>query len=161
MFGNRAAAKTFILFVTLIGLFGGLLGCARPIYQDSASHSQPANFNKLERPPANIEKLGLQASITWQKMQTEEEYGAFFLKFWRPNLGDRSPVPQDITQDLDVKLMMPSMGHGSSPVTILRVDVGTYLIEDVYFSMPGAWEIQFSLQDQNGQVYEASIPYHF
>jgi len=159
---NLRSALRLKAFVAILSFaFCGLLGCARPIYQDSTSSSRPLISNKLEAPPASLTKLGLQASISWKKMQTEEDYGSFVLKFWRPNLGDQSPVPQEVTQNLEVKLMMPSMGHGSSPVTIRRVDIGTYLVEDVYFSMPGDWEIQVSLHGETGPLDEASIPFHY
>lgn len=64
-----------------------------------------------------------------------------------------------------VKLWMPGMGHGSSPVKVAqetetdgegtaRPLTGRYLAREVYFSMPGHWEIWLQLKDGNKSVIE-------
>ncbi len=63
---------------------------------------------------------------------------------------------QTITPHLPVavKLWMPSMGHGSSPVVIKQVAEGTYEVSDIYFIMLGEWEIRFQLKNNNDVIEE-------
>lgn len=136
------------------------IACARPVYQEAPAQTNPANFHKLDTPVASFAKLGLKVSIAWTKQQSEDESGAFLLKFWRENAADKSPIVQDIQAAVNVRLWMPSMGHGSSPVTVQRLDVGTYLVEDVFFSMPGDWEIEVDLTNESGTVDTIKIPIH-
>ena len=39
------------------------------------------------------------------------------------------------------------MGHGSTPTHTDRVDVGTFRTNNVFFVMPGKWEIRFQIND--------------
>jgi hypothetical protein len=56
-----------------------------------------------------------------------------------------------------VVLWMPSMGHGSSPVTVTRLDIGTYLANEVFFIMPGEWQIKFQLKRADEVIDEAIV----
>lgn len=138
-----------------------LAACARPEYA-SEKPTIPEGAQKAEAARVTLSALGLFVSLVWkQAQQDDESYGAFWLKFWRPNLADQSPVPQEVSADVGVKLWMPSMGHGSSPVLVRRVDIGTYLVEDVYFSMTGDWDIQIQLNTETGLIDEVAIPVHY
>lgn len=59
--------------------------------------------------------------------------------------------------NISVDLWMPSMGHGSSPVTITQVGVNKYQIQQAYFIMPGQWlvRVRFGLA---GVSYQLNIP---
>jgi hypothetical protein len=46
---------------------------------------------------------------------------------------------------LDVQPWMPAMGHGSSIPTVTAQGGGVYLVTEVYFYMPGVWELRTSL----------------
>jgi hypothetical protein len=56
----------------------------------------------------------------------------------------------------DVKLWMPSMGHGSSPVVVKPISDGVYEVSDVFFIMLGDWEIRYQLKS-NDDVIEEQI----
>lgn len=43
---------------------------------------------------------------------------------------------------LQIELFMPSMGHGSAPVTITPLDELNYNITRVFFTMHGTWEVR-------------------
>ncbi|MGE3261930.1 MAG: hypothetical protein AB7K68_09140 [Bacteriovoracia bacterium] len=54
---------------------------------------------------------------------------------------------------VSVSLWMPDMGHGSAPTQIQRmlddrgsVIVGTYEVRNMYFMMPGNWEIRVKVK---------------
>jgi hypothetical protein len=61
------------------------------------------------------------------------------------------------TFEFTVELMMPSMGHGSSPVRIERAldssgqpILGTFNVSEMYFTMPGAWDVEVKIKDSKG-----------
>jgi hypothetical protein len=157
------------LLASVAGFFAGgflcafcLAGCARPEYLSNDSHLTADAEKTQTSTAATLNKSGLHLSLKWKEMQKDDDsMGAFWLQIWRPNLADQSPVPVDTADEVQVHLLMPSMGHGSSPVHVQRIDVGTYLVEDVYFSMPGDWAIQVQLKNATGVSDEASIPIHY
>lgn len=67
-------------------------------------------------------------------------------------------IPGDVqVSSLTVKLWMPEMGHGSSPVTVTQFGVNKYRVTEAYFIMPGQWEVQvkFTL---DGVQHQLNIP---
>lgn len=57
-----------------------------------------------------------------------------------------------------VKLWMPAMGHGSAPTKIAPMKnergealLGTYLVSNMYFTMPGDWEIRITVKHADGR----------
>jgi hypothetical protein len=57
-----------------------------------------------------------------------------------------------------VKLWMPDMGHGSSPVQITQTTdssgkaiTGTYLVSMMYFTMGGKWDVNVTLKYADGR----------
>lgn len=58
----------------------------------------------------------------------------------------------------DVSLWMPSMGHGSAPTQIRRatdengqIVTGVYEISNLYFLMPGDWQVLITLKMDDGR----------
>ncbi len=107
------------------------------------------------------------ARLDWVRLPSEEETGIFLLRFMR--LENSSAVPADAPAGLRVavKLWMPDMGHGSSPVKVVRpmnasgmTETGLYRAEEVHFVMPGAWEIRVIFKDESGApADQAVLPY--
>ena len=101
-------------------------------------------------------KENLCASITWESEPTESTKGVFLLKF--TNVAGAATAP---AQAVGVKLWMPAMGHGSSPIQLAAVSAGVYRVSDVYFVMAGRWEIHVQLKngtavaDEAIQLYDA------
>jgi hypothetical protein len=98
------------------------------------------------------------ASLTWLQEPTSHAFGSFELRFWDENGSASGPYVRP-SSDVAVKLWMPSMGHGSSPVTVKmakggqgQVIPGVYVASRVAFSMAGEWEIWVALKD--GAVVE-------
>lgn len=110
--------------------------------------------------PLSLPNQGFCASLTWDRQPTEDEGGIFTLRFWKSADGSESGPYVSPPFTVAVKLWMASMGHGSSPVRVAQtkdqggVEIpGVYTASDVYFSMPGEWEIWVQLK-QNKQVIE-------
>jgi hypothetical protein len=87
----------------------------------------------------------------WTQKPTESTYGEMTLSFVDRN--DQSRFVDPITEPFIV-LWMPSMGHGSSPVKVERLDVGKFRASEIFFIMPGQWDIRYQLKDGSHVVEE-------
>ncbi len=85
--------------------------------------------------------------LTWTQGPRVGE-SRFVLKTWKDGVGSINGPYQDFEANLHVFLWMPGMGHGSSPVTLTRLDEGEYEISKAQFLMPGLWEVKFQLKNQ-------------
>ncbi len=73
----------------------------------------------------------------------------------------------NIDDQIEVSLWMPSMGHGSAPTQIERVQddqgnviTGLYVVRNVYFTMGGDWEVRVTLTDAQGNKETQSFNVH-
>jgi hypothetical protein len=139
--------KFVFAFVALMYL--SQFACAQPNYQDAkplARESKPGTVDC----PLYFKTEDLCANYSWIAKPTEDDMGSFSLKFW--NRADS--VAKDPALALKVVLWMPDMGHGSSPVKLTKVAVGDYLVENVFFSMRGNWQIRFQLKNAQAVTEE-------
>lgn len=90
--------------------------------------------------------------FSWEVQPKPGKAGTLLVRFSNKATGQTI----DPVQSLQVVLWMPSMGHGSSPVAIARVSQGTYRVSNVFFSMPGTWQIKFQFK-QGTQLVEEQI----
>lgn len=100
-------------------------------------------------------KSSLCASLVWDVHPSEEKLGEFLIRFWDLQSASESGPYIDPSLKIDVKLWMPEHGHGSSPVKMERekdaagqVIPGVYRVKNVYFSMPGHWQVQIRMMDR-------------
>lgn len=126
-----------------------LPACAQPVYREAAgtgtAGGQAAAAKGLV---GKLKSSGLQVWLEWERMPSDEDFGSFLLKVGRPNLADGSPVLLDAADEVSVELWMPSMGHGSSPVSVEKIDLGTFRASQVFFTMPGDWEIRVEVREE-------------
>lgn len=85
-----------------------------------------------------IQKLRLTA--IWQVSPSLNEQGRLMVLL-SDEAGSRSGTPLEF----NAFLWMPTMGHGSFPITITKIDEGIYELTDIFFTMPGVWDIHFEL----------------
>jgi len=104
--------------------------------------------------PLSFPKAGLCASLSWSSGPSAEAMNSFALKFWSVSSATSSGPFSDPAKSVFVKLWMPSMGHGSSPVTVTHKQdsthtnlTGQFEATNVYFVMPGAWDVHVQLRD--------------
>lgn len=116
--------------------------------------------------PLSFPKHGLCASISWLKEPTEDTKGEFYLRFWKAGFGTEAGPYVTPENKAFVKLWMASMGHGSSPVALnLAKDqagneiAGVFLASDVFFVMPGEWEIWVQLKKDKQVLEQAKKDY--
>lgn len=146
--------------------FGSLLliaGCAEPKYvtgPGAGPMGPPAQESKASC-STRFSTSGLCVVWYWEKVPTENEPGQLIFKTYRLNALDQTPIEVDTVNVAQVVLWMPSMGHGSTPTTTVQVDTGTYRSSNVFFVMPGEWEIKFHVQNESGTIDEAKVTLTF
>ena len=123
---------------------------------DAATALNPAPNLSAENCPLYFEKSQLCASISWRGEVTDQGENSFELKFWSSTEGTKDGPYTDFDGTAAVQLWMPSMGHGSSPVTVTSVARGHYSVTRVYFIMPGDWDVRVQIK-KNGQVFEQTV----
>lgn len=168
-----------ILSVALLVLATFSMSCQSPILNHanaqpspspSASTSPTAEKTTDEQEPLvkechlSFPQSGLCASLTWDKNATEEEAGEITLRFWNAKEGTVNGPYVSPTNLVAVKLWMPSMGHGSSPVRVNPVKdasgaeiPGIFKATDVFFMMGGDWEIWIQLKQDKKVIEQAKI----
>jgi hypothetical protein len=118
------------------------ISCADPKYINSELESRREQYESECALYFKEEQLCL--TMKWNKLPSESEFGNFTMKFHEKGRPDILLTPK---YTLQVVLWMPSMGHGSSPVTIEFVEEGIFKALSVYFIMPGPWDIRFQLKE--------------
>ena len=126
----------------------------------SCGDSPLLNHTKLGDTPSR--QIGLQTALQFSKIQTGLSV------VWRsgcPNLFDdcifdlnlEKALPAD--SKITAELWMPAMGHGSSPITSTELGPLSWQMTEVYFIMPGHWQVKLHLQLADGQTDEAILDY--
>jgi hypothetical protein len=133
-----------------------LLGCAERRYLNPTSNGGGGTIEQKLSGCMSTFSGGQCVSFAFEGEPVDGKLVTFLFKVFRKNNGDGSPVPIDLPGDIDVVLWMPSMGHGSSPVTVEKLDVGTYRASRVFFSMKGDWDLRFQLK-VGGDVRDQAI----
>lgn len=121
----------------------------------SAGTDAPSRPAEAECPLA-FPKSGLCASLTWDSPASSQAENSFVLRFWSKEGGSPAGPFRDADGTVAVQLWMPSMGHGSSPVTVTPHGGGAYAATRVFFIMPGAWDIRVQIK-RGGQLLEQAI----
>ncbi|MGZ3690494.1 MAG: FixH family protein [Pseudobdellovibrio sp.] len=134
-----------------------LISCAKPNYPVSSSpengkqqvvptHNDPAN-------PAQcslfFKTSHLCLSYKWAANPKANEMSSMTFQFY---VQEKPAVFVTPSQSVNVQLWMPSMGHGSSPVKVSKNTDNSYKAENVFFVMPGTWEIRFQLKAEQDVV---------
>lgn len=151
MFGKIYFNLAFTVFVFF-------LGCAQPKYIQSSDKNE--NVEKAQETALDcnytFSKSGLCLNWYWELKPTSSKMGSLIFKTFRLNSFDLTPIEVDLAETPQVILWMPSMGHGSTPTQTERLDVGTYRAKNVFFIMPGEWDIE--IQIKNGtEVTDESV----
>lgn len=142
-----------------------VVGCAKP---QSAVENQPVQTDQSQGPRETTTPCSVQMDLSrlcltwsWEKRPTPQEYGSFVFKTFRLNLYDQTPIETNLDSHPKVILWMPSMGHGSVPTQVTQIDTGTYRVTQVFFTMPGDWEIRFHVTQDQEIIDHATISINF
>jgi YtkA-like len=148
MFGNKLVPLFFVLV--------WLTACAKSNYQDPVAGNPQGPA--LEKPDAPVKyqlqlvRLYLGLQMTWEVRPTDKTTGSLVLEF-----SDLKNPGQPIGMELfpKITLWMPSMGHGSSPVKIQKLSNGKFRAYNIFFVMPGDWDIRIQIKNNSGEVDDA------
>lgn len=154
--------QKFFILSSLVGLS---LACNSPLFKHANAEDQKKITGVNSGPevsadprlaatcPLSFPKAKLCASLEWLSPPSldEEKPGRLRLRFWNSETGTASGPyvnPDSVLSGakVAVKLWMPDMGHGSSPVKVGSSDTGIFDTQDVYFSMGGHWEVFIQLK---------------
>lgn len=134
-----------------------LIGCAEKKYvrgvEEGGGRTKPGALECTAR----FENSGACLSHTWEQTPKAEELLSFTFKIWRANKLDGTPVLMDFNHTIEVELWMPAHGHGSSPVTVDNLDIGTLRANEVYFSMTGDWIVRVKVMNGANEVDKAVL----
>src|SRR6185369_5284843 len=92
-------------------------------------------------------EFGLCGTIFWSERPKVNQKNEFLIKFWNASSATSDGPYENLPGPVSLTVWMPSMGHGSSSDIKLSVDssgkalTGVYQVSEVYFTMPGRWEI--------------------
>jgi YtkA-like len=134
---------SLLLIISLVSL-----SCSKPHYIGNGE-SRIENISTRCEYVFKDEQLCLETK--WETLPSESEYGSMLLTFTDKDDPARVISPKN---DPQIVLWMPSMGHGSSPVTMTLIQDGVYRASEIFFIMPGPWEIRFQLKDGSRIVEE-------
>lgn len=105
-----------------------------------------------------FKKIAYSFSIDWQTGPSTD-VSSFILKTWKTDTGTVNGPYLDLPNTLKVILWMPSMGHGSAPVKITKMGPGEYKVTNIYFVMPGRWDVKFHVTKANDVLDEVNLPF--
>ncbi len=69
-------------------------------------------------------------------------------------IAKRNGIATDLPDQMKIFLWMPTMGHGSSPITIKKLGTGLYDLSQIYFIMDGFWQLRIQLKNGNEVIDE-------
>jgi hypothetical protein len=150
MFGKSCLIFILIIFVS---------GCARPKYievtnSDTTDETTVESKNECK---TSFLRSSLCLLWYWENRPNSQSMGSLIFKIYRLNLLDQTPIEVDPLYTPELILWMPSMGHGSTPTQIQRIDTGTFRAQRVFFIMPGEWELKFQIKNESEIMDEAKI----
>jgi hypothetical protein len=149
-------------FFLILGSGLLLFGCADPKYLEEKSGT-PRSVEKAAGMDCSLQfsNLDLCLSFQWIETPTLDRPGRLQARIFRADPADAFPLLVQPEAALKVSLWMDSMGHGSAPVQVENTGIGTYLVSDMYFIMPGDWKIRFELMQGERPIDEIVVPYLF
>jgi hypothetical protein len=83
-------------------------------------------------------------TVNWEAGPARNVRGSAILTFTDSKDTDRMVVPKHAPF---IMLWMPSMNHGSTPVTMTDLGGGRYRASNVSFIMGGPWDIRYQLKN--------------
>lgn len=139
-----------LLTLTAVFLFTNI-GCAEsPLmnHKEGSDPETPAPSADTKDCQLRFEKANLCLKVTWLLGPRATGESQFVAEL------TADPTKPEEAQEisgytLKATLWMPEHGHGSSPVTVEQIEPSKFLIKNVYFIMPGKWDVIFNLTEQD------------
>ena len=135
-----------------VGLMLLLLSCGKSPLLNKKSNEVSGNFG-LE-----VQKIfpasGISLNISWVTKINSTDPGLALL------VTTKNGALIDLPAPYSIYLWMPSMNHGSSPITVNHLSTGVYKLSDIYFIMDGNWQLRTQLKAGNTLLEEIYFEYN-
>ncbi|MDD0853585.1 hypothetical protein HBN50_10770 [Halobacteriovorax sp. GB3] len=137
--------KLFVSLMTIILLSVFVSSCGKSPQEDHSYESQA--IQEQLKGTMNLNKLDLNVELTWLKGPFgDPAFESSFLMIVRDNKGEIKSL--DPKYHFYINAWMPSMGHGSAyDGDTEQSSTGVYLHRDLYFNMPGDWEVYIDVYE--------------
>ena len=134
---------SFLLIFSLVLLSG----CGKSPFLKMTDKSSDANIRNREtlsnRVILAFPNRPLKVEVLWPSGPVSDELLSAYLIFFDSQNQMVDPP------NFYFEPTMPDMGHGTSPVLIFKISQGLYKIDEIFFSMPGRWQIEIGLKDSD------------
>lgn len=129
-----------------------LLACGKsPLLKEKITSTQKVEAIEADR---FFKSTNHQIKLIWSTPRSTLEEGKAIIIL----LKSGNPTALE-NEQLDAYLWMKSMGHGSSPIVIRNLGNGIYELSEIYFTMPGDWQLH--LEIKNGNTTIEDIEYNY
>jgi hypothetical protein len=129
-------------YFTIIFLTCFLAGCGKsPLLNKLTKNNSEVSGNVLlseSFPIKNIEFV-----LNWKTPPSLEELGVFEIEL-------KGPLAPNLS--INAFIWMPEMGHGSSPIEVMKSSDLNYIFSEVAFIMPGLWVLHIEILENNKVV---------
>lgn len=127
------------LFISLLAF----IGCARPDYITPEDLNNQGLGTPSEECTLRFPNTQTCVQAQWAQAPSTARAGELVLTLSRQFAGG-----------LTALLWMPSMGHGSAPIKIETLGPHQYRLSNLYFVMPGDWDVRLYLKNEMGEIVD-------
>jgi hypothetical protein len=156
--------RTVLSIILALSCLTPSLGCTQSPLFNHSNESAIGVLSLGELCSFSFLKSNLCSSLTWTIQPDENNTGEFLLKFWNPKISSGKGPYTNPSPSVFVKLWMPAMGHGSSPVKVIPLTdangqalPGQFKATGVSFIMSGKWEIHVQLKSGTQVLDQSKI----
>lgn len=140
-----------ILIIFLLSI--NLISCGKSPLMMKANTNQ-GQVNAFEY-KTMFKSTGHLISTNWLSNQNTIEEGKVLIILTKNN------KLSDIAEfTLSPYIWMESMGHGSSPIVVTKLAEGIFELSEIYFSMPGDWQLHLQLTNNNKVIEDVVLKYN-
>ena len=143
--------KILLFLLTLLSI-SLIASCGKSPLQLKKSNDEVQANNGLSI-SKKFTSTGHSIDLVWLSPRNSTDVAHFLM------IAKQNNLASDLPLDFSLFLWMPSMGHGSSPVTLKKIATGVYDISDVYFIMDGDWQIRVQLKNASTIIEEMDFEY--
>ncbi len=138
----------------LVFIFSALISCGKSPLQMKKTGLETSGNTGLES-TKTLKTTQHSLSLTWLSPvnSTDEAHALLIAK--------KNGSASDLPEQIKIFLWMPTMGHGSSPITVKKIGTGLYDLSQIYFIMDGFWQLRIQLKNNNEtldeEIFEINI----
>lgn len=140
--------------------------CAEPNYANASKPAQkPQQESNSEGSPQSpsvdcslhLKKQDLCVAYQWTQTPVNRKTTSFYIQFYK--IQNDTAVFTDPDDSFYSYIFMTSMNHGSNRRSeVVKLETGKYEVKNIFFTMPGDWDIIIKIWKGNEVVDFLSVP---